>query len=200
MFNSLLMKQWVSPFYLRILNGNYAFKIEVSEEREQFNLDVRRALDKITPTIAGKLIGGHWREAITGSWFAGLKRYTELRDQIGELLLASKTCFAGQSHAFAMACFADDASVKFLTRYLDTYLRRLDCFYDQNWAMPAMLWVDHINSTDHASEYLKPGGLWGHFTADKVTPEYDAWTIDSCKRNFWRTMEYCRDNFMDLST
>lgn len=59
------------------------------EEREQFNADVHQALETITPKIAGELIGGHWRGAITGSWFAGLKRYTELRNQIGGLRVAT---------------------------------------------------------------------------------------------------------------
>ncbi len=199
MMNPLLIKRWVSPFYLRILHGNYATRIVVGDERLLFNSDVQHALDTITPKIARKLIGGHWREAITGSWFAGLKDYTELREQIGELLLASKTCYAGQSHAFAMACFADDASVSYLTNYLDIYLRRLDCWYDQDWAMPALLWIDHINSTNHSSEYLAPNGLWEHFTTDKVTADNDAWTIDSCKRQFWRTMGYCREHFMQSS-
>ena len=197
MLNPLLIKRWVSPFYLRILHGNYASRIVVGDERQQFNSDVHNALDKITPEITTRLIRGHWRESITGSWFAGLKRYTELCPDIGDLLVESKTCFAGQSHAFAMACFADGDSAAFLKSYLDIYLRRLDCYYDQNWAMPALMWIDHVNSSDYASEYIAPGGLWDHFTADKVTPDNDAWTIESCKQDFWRTMEYCRENFMD---
>ncbi len=195
----IFLKRWVTPFYLRILHGNYVTRIVVDEEREQFNSEVRRALKKITPEIAAKLVGGHWREAITGSWFTGLKHYTELREQIGDLLLASKTCYAGQSHAFAMACFADDASVSYLKNYLDIYLRRPDCWYDQDWAMPALMWIDHLNSTDHASEYLVPDGLWQYFTSNKVTPGSDAWTIELCKQHFWRTMEYCRRHFMNLS-
>ncbi len=193
---SPFIQRWVSPFYLRILHGNYASRIVVGEERTKFNGEVRIALAEITPEIATKLLSGYWREAITGSWLAGLKRFPECQHQIGRLLLQSKTCYAGQSHAFAMACYADDASVEFLTRYLDTYLRKTDCCYDQGWAMPALMWIDEQQRTDHAAQFLSPGGLWEQFTADKVSDNNDSWTIQVCKANFWRSMEYCCAHFM----
>ena len=190
------IKRWVSPFYLRILHGNYASRIVVGDEREQFNTDVQSALASITPEIASTLIRGHWREAITGSWFAGLKRFDECHKQIGDLFLESKTCYAGQSHAFAMACYANDESVEYLTRYLNTYLRRPDCYYDQNWAMPALMWIDQIQSTNLSDDFLAPDGLWHHFTADKISVDNDAWAIETCKSQFWDTMQYCRENFI----
>ncbi|MEM1070486.1 MAG: DUF6000 family protein [Planctomycetota bacterium] len=191
------IKRWVQPFYLSILHGNYATRIVVGAEREQFNADVRTALSSMTPEIASELIRGYWREAITGSWFAGLKRYRECRESIGDRLLESKTCYAGQSHAFAMACFADDASVEYLTRYLNTYLRRTDCYYDQDWAMPALMWIDDVQETHHADEFLAPDGLWNHFTADKISEDNDGWTIERCRSSFWNTMHYCLEHFVD---
>lgn len=191
------IQRWVSPFYLKILHGNYAARRVTDESREQFNSEARSALKAITPDIAATLIGGYWREAITGSWFAGLKRFEECREPIGELLLASKTCYAGQSHAFAMACFADDVSAQYLTRYLDTYLRRKECYYDQNWAMPALMWIDHVRATNHADVFLAPDGLWSYFTADKISDDNDAWTIESCKSEFWTTMQYCLEHFIE---
>ena len=192
-----LIERWVSPFYLRVLHGNYASRLVVGGEREQFNTNVKDALASITPDIASELIRGYWREAITGSWFAGLKTFDVCHDQIGDLLLQSKSCYAGQSHAFAMACYADDASVDYLKRYLNTYLRRLDCYYDQNWAMPALMWIDHLQSSNHADDFLAPDGLWHHFTADKISDDNDAWTIESCRNHFWDTMGYCREHFID---
>lgn len=189
-------QQWVSPFYLKILGGNYASGVIAGQEREMFNVNVRSALKSITPDIASRLIGDSWREAITGSWFAGLKPLVECREQIGEMLLASKFCYAGQGHAFAMACFADDASIDYLKQYLDTYLRRVDCYYDQNWAMPALMWIDQQRATSHSEEFLAPGGLWEHFTKEKVSADNDAWTIQNCKSRFWTSMEYCQKQFM----
>ena len=195
MLNPLFTKKWVSPYYLSILHGNYATHILSDDERERFNHRVSIALETITPKIALKLIQGHWRESITGSWFAGLKRFPECRETIGKLLVASNTCYAGQSHAFAMACYADDSSVDFLTAYLDEYLRRPDCYYDQNWAMPALMWIDNVKSTDHADAYIADGGLWHRFTDGKISDENQAWAIDHCKSDFWRTMEYCLQHF-----
>ncbi|MEP4077935.1 DUF6000 family protein [Haloferula sp.] len=193
MLNPFLNK-WVSPFYLSILHGNYATSILKDDERERFNASVVDALNRITPKVATKLIGGHWREAITGSWFAGLKGFTECRDQIGKRLIKSEACFAGQSHAFAMACFADQESAAFLERYLEEFLRRKDCYYDQGWAMPALMWIDEECGTNRTESFLAAGGLWESFTADKLDVN-DAWTIESCKEDFWRSMTYCRQHF-----
>lgn len=192
--NTIDIKHWVAPFYMNILHGNYATQILSDEEKNLFNHQVKVALTEISPQIASALIKDNWRESITGSWFAGLKRFVECQNLIGEQLLASKTCYAGQSHSFAMACFANDDSVNALKKYLDCYLRSLDCYYDQDWAMPALMWIDNVNSTDYSSEYLKKGGLWDTFVRDKIE-DSDAWTIESCQSHFWDVMNYCEDHF-----
>ncbi|WP_425395919.1 DUF6000 family protein [Aeoliella sp.] len=188
--------KWVSPFYPNILHGNYTSDREVGQKREQFNANVRAALESITPEIAARLIGDAWREAITGSWLAGLKPLVKCRDLIGEVLLASRSCYQGQSHAFAMACFADDASIDYLKQYLNTYLRQIDCYYDQDWAMPALMWIDGRRGTNHAEEFLAPGGLWDYFTSGKISDDNHAWTIESCQTQFWESMEYCQRHFL----
>ncbi len=188
--------KWVSPFYLNILHGNFSTKCLSKDERITFNQNVHEALTRITPEIASRLISGHWREAITGSWFAGLKGFIDCREQIGERLLASKMCYAGQAHAFAMACFADENSAVFLERYLKKYLCQKDCCYDQHWAMPALIWIDQKLSTNRSEVFLAPGGLWELFTSDKVSNENDSWYIENCKKDFWEVMNYCIDNFM----
>ena len=190
-----LITEWVAPFYLSILHGNYATSILSDEDRMKFDHSVQEALDRITPEIASNLIAGYWRESITGSWFAGLKRFKPCRDLIGKRLLASEACYAGQSHAFAMACFADPESTTFLERYLDEYLRRIDCYYDQGWAMPALMWIDELNGSDRSHRFLVKDGLWDTFTSDKVQVT-DAWTLAVCKKGFWRSMNYCRDHFI----
>ncbi|WP_417387309.1 DUF6000 family protein [Gimesia sp.] len=190
--DQLEIQRWVSPFYLAILHGNYVSDILTVDERNQFNQRVSEVLPEMTPQIASSLISGHWREAITGSWFAGVKKYTECQSQITKRLLASETCYAGQSHVFALACFANDASVSALKQYLDRYLRQLDCYYDQNWAMPALMWIDEMNGTDHASEYLKANGLWERFIKEKNS---EAWCIQTCQKHFWNLMNYCKSQF-----
>ena len=176
---------------MNILHGNYATRILNDAERATFNAAVRKALDTVTADQLASLIRSAWRESITGSWFAGIGGFIQCRDQIGARLLASETCFAGQAHAFAMACFADDASATFLEDYLDHFLRRPDCCYDQDWAMPALMWIDQETGTNRSARFLAEGGLWESFTADK-TGDGDAWTIESCRSHFWDCMDYSR--------
>lgn len=185
------LDQWVKPFYMQILHGNYTTTKGIMSQPDRFVTDVRRALQEITPDIAERLISGHWRESITGSWFAGLNRIELCRSQIGERLLESQMCYAGQSHAFAMACFADDESADFLVRYLEIYLARNDSYYDQDWAMPALMWIDAEKDSNHADRFLAKGGLWESFTADKA----DAWDIETCRESFWAAMQYCQRHF-----
>jgi hypothetical protein len=116
------------------------------------------------------------------SKFAGL---------IGEALIASEGVYAGQGYCFALASFADDVSAKYLMDYLDTYLLKVDCYYDQDWAMPALIWIDEHRDTDHSSRYLTPGGLWERFAEDKG----ESWQLDYSKKRFWAIMKYCQEHF-----
>ncbi|MEU8804944.1 DUF6000 family protein, partial [Spirillospora sp. NPDC048819] len=44
--------------------------------------------------------------------------------------------------------------------YLDHYLPRRDCHYDQAWALGGLLQLDSALGTGYAGKYLTPGGLW----------------------------------------
>lgn len=194
MSNKLDLEKWVLPFYLNVLHGNYASGLLSESERSEFVLVVNRTLGQLTPDICSELISGHWRESITGSWFAGLKMYEELQDQIGSLLLDSKTCYAGQAYAFAMGCYGNQKSIEYLTKYLDTYLAKVDCQYDQDWAMGALMWIDNSNSSSHSDIYLEPDGLWDDYVKNKLATS-DAWDIKEVKSRFFETMRFCQKNF-----
>jgi len=189
MINLFFINRWVKPFYLSILNGNYCHLLDESE-RAAFIADVRKALGRVNSRVLAKLIDGHWREAITGSWFAGVLGKVDHRDRIGERLLASEACYAGQSHAFALACFADDASRQCLRDYLDQYLRKPECYYDQHWAMHALIWIDEQRGTDAADEFLKPDGLW-----DTWAREQGPVKLEERKEHFWDCMAFVREHF-----
>ena len=170
---------WVKPFYLKGL-----IKSDVGE--------LRTALAEVTPPVVDRLLSSPgWREQIVGSWFSGLKGWSQFEDVIGVMLLASRVCEAGRGHSFALACFADEASRRHLVTYLDHYLRRPELFDDQHFAMPALMWIDEKSGTSDAARFLVCGGLWETFTAGKN----DAWHLDTCKRRFWETMQYCQQNF-----
>ena len=184
--------RWVRPFYLNILHANYVFQAPGSLDQQEFVANAQRALCDFTPAIGLRLINNGWREAITGSWLAGLRRLPECQSAIGEALLASRYCYAGQSHAFAMACYANAMSVDYLTRYLQIYLPRFDCYFDQNWAMAALLWIDEQHDSHHAATYLTDDGLWLQFVADK---DVEVWSLTEFKLRFWIIMDFCNQHF-----
>jgi hypothetical protein len=185
------INQWVAPYYLNILHGNYCFLLK-HDEQVAFNRSVNNALASINVEVVNRLLSGGWREQITGSWYCGLKGWSQFTDMIGTKLVESKMTYAGQGHSFALACFANDKSVRYFTEYLDMYLPQINLVYDQAWVMSALMWVDEQNNTDHSVRYLASNGLWQEYIADK---ESDVWQLDYWKNNFRTLMNYCQENF-----
>lgn len=164
----LTYQQWVQPFYMRFLHGNFRHLCQAKESfeaRERFIMSLQSALSEIEPGVIDRLWRGEWRARLCASWFCGLKSWRQYQELIGEALLESQVCYAGQGYCVALACFGDRPSTEYLSRYLDIYLPQLDKFYDQHWAMPALIWIDERLATNHSSEYLKPGGLWDRWIA-----------------------------------
>ncbi len=158
-----------------------------------FLYEVKIALDEITEDVVARLLSvRNWRDKLTGSWFCGLKKWDQFAEQIGVEFLASKACYAGQGYAFAFACFADEVSVRYLTEYLDHYLALPDCYYDQDWAMTALMWIDAQRATSHAQKYLVSGGLWDNFTVNKKS----GWDLQAQKDEFWQMMAYCQTRLL----
>ena len=186
--------KWVKPYYMAILHANYVNMLP-EEERGVFNQDVLLALTVIDESVVVKLLNSHWREQLTGSWFCGVKGWRHFGPQLGQLLVASKTCFAGQGYCFALASFANESSVIYLTKYLDKYLPQLDLYYDQGWAMAALMWVDEKSGTSHSHRFLAADGLWECFVAAKIRVA-GTWQIESYKRELWDAIEYCQTHFM----
>ncbi|RTQ52400.1 hypothetical protein EJV47_05135 [Hymenobacter gummosus] len=188
------LSTWVAPFYLRLLHGNYAHQ-DSAEQQQAFDAAVRVALPRLTPAVVSRLLDGGWRERLTGSWLAGLRGWRQYTDHLGALLLASSGNYAGQGYCFALARFADEASAQHLVRYLHAYLPRPELYYDQAWAMAALLWIDAQLGTAHGGPFVAPGGLWGAFAADKGAH----WEIGACRQRFAAVMEYCRVHFDDAA-
>ncbi|MER5276296.1 DUF6000 family protein [Streptomyces sp. NPDC002809] len=144
--------------HLRLLHGNFARDDE--SERDLFVQSVRAAARKITDEELEILLEGDWRSRLTASWLIGFDRRDHFRDVLADLLLTSQFCFAGQGHCFALARFGTDEDAEYLAVYLDRYLRRPDCEYDQHWAISALLHIDSLTGSEHATRFLVPGGLW----------------------------------------
>ncbi len=90
------------------------------------------------------------------------------------MLIASQRCYAGQGYCAALACYADEPSADCLRQYLDAWLPQVDKYYDQHWALPALVWIDQRLDTNHAARYLERGGLWDNWaTAQRrVGPQF----------------------------
>ncbi|MFF8772095.1 DUF6000 family protein [Kitasatospora sp. NPDC015120] len=144
--------------YLHLLHGNFARDDE--SERAPFLQSMRAAAREITDEELEILLESEWRSRLTASWLIGFDRRDHFRDILGDLLLASQLCFAGQGYCFALARFGTDEDAQHLTVYLDRYLQRPDCHYDQDWAISALLHVDSLTGSNHAALFLAPGGLW----------------------------------------
>ncbi|HEY9629710.1 MAG TPA: DUF6000 family protein [Coleofasciculaceae cyanobacterium] len=158
--------QWVQPYYLKLLGYNYRSLQGV--KLDNFVSSTNQALLTIDETVVARLLSSlGWRERLTGSWFAGLKRWNGFANQIGELLVESNRPYAGHGYCFALGRFADTSSSSYLASYLDKYLPRLDCYYDQHWAIAALIWIDNLHGSGYSKTYLEPNGLWEQFIANK---------------------------------
>lgn len=196
--------KWIVDLCLDVLHANY---LRLDEEEEPlFKQRVFGAAEELDEGIMTELLASFdfdseyapgWREHLVGSWFCGLKGWQQFSGTIGDSLLASETCYAGQGYCFALACFATEESADYLIKYLDVYLPRIDAYYDQEWAMPALMWIDEQRGTKHAARFLVPGGLWEEYKRDKPAPQ---WDIEMCKHNFWAAMNYCQAHFGQLGT
>ena len=129
-------------------------------DRGEFLRALATAAAEATASELSVLLEGGLRERKTAAWLIAVAARTEFRDRIGELMLASEVCFAGQGYAVALASFGTEADARWLTSYLDRYLPRLDLFYDQAMALGALLHLDDGLGTEHAARFVEPSGLW----------------------------------------
>jgi hypothetical protein len=165
-----------TPRHLDLLHGN--FTSLPAEERVRFlhalGHDAHQISDAELDFLLrpGDLIAG-WRQRLTAAWLAGLGRRTQYRQTLGDLLLASELPFAGQGYCIALALFGESADAEILIAYLDRYLPRTDCHYDQHWAISALLHLDETHRTNHATRFIAPDGLWHRSAfADRDPTEY----------------------------
>lgn len=146
--------------YMKLLHGNF---LDMPEpERSRFTHSLARAAKRITDEELHTLLDSEWRARLTASWLIGLDRRSQFRSRIGELLLAGELVYASQGYCFALTRFEDTVDAALLVDYLGRYLPRLDCPYDQHWAIGALLRLDERLGTDHAPRFLVSDGLWRH--------------------------------------
>ncbi len=110
--------------YLKLLNGNVLTLDEA--ERTRFLQQLAESARQASDHELAMLLDSEWRSRLTAAWLIGLDRREQFRDRLGELLLASEVCYAGQGYCLALARFATAADAELLAAYLDAYLPQLD--------------------------------------------------------------------------
>ncbi len=160
--------------YMSLLGTN-ALRVTDDDFAPALADDARR----ITDAELDALLEFEWRARLTAAWLIGLGERTQFRRTFADLLLESELCYAGQGYCFAFTRFGKPEDADILVAYLDRYLPRSDCHYDQDWAIGALLHLDQKLGTEHAQRFLTSGGLWSRsafadrdpFTCQRATEQ-----------------------------
>ncbi|MEW9530820.1 DUF6000 family protein [Microbispora sp. NPDC049125] len=147
-----------APRYLELLHGNFLALTE--KVRVRFGRKLVASARQATDDDLALLLDGEWRSRLTAAWLIGVDHRTQFRERLGMMLLESELVYSGQGYCFALARFADEASAGHLVTYLDRYLPDPQCYYNQDWAMGALLHLDAQMGTDRARRFFEPSGLW----------------------------------------
>ncbi|MFD4944177.1 DUF6000 family protein [Streptomyces sp. NPDC058239] len=154
--------------YLDLLHGNFVRL--PAEERTHFLQTLGLDSRSVTDAELEFMLQPNWRSRITAAWMIGLDRREQFRERIGGLLLTSELTYAGQGYCIALALLGTTEDAALLATYLDHYLRRPECRFDQEWALGALLYLDGALGTTHAAGFLGPDGLWSQWANDRNTP------------------------------
>ncbi|GAA4502866.1 hypothetical protein GCM10023191_055010 [Actinoallomurus oryzae] len=150
--------------YLRLFHGG-----ALGEDRA-FLRALAEDARRITDEELGRLLTVEWRSRLTAAWLIGLDRRTVFRRLLGELLLESELMYSGQAYCFALARFGGHEDADLLAAYLDRYLPRRDCYYDQHWAIGALLYLDDRLGGHRAARFLGADGLWARSATRDLDP------------------------------
>jgi hypothetical protein len=180
------IQRWVIWDLDRAEGGRYTQLLGLNPLREEpgregFEAGLAHDARQITDEDLHLLLEFEWRSRLTAAWLIGLDQRSQFRHDLADLLLASQFVFAGQGYCLALARFGQPEDAEILMAYLDHYLPRTDCHYDQPWALGALLNLDERLGTDQAARFLAPGGLWHHSafaTTDPATCKQQ--TADLC--------------------
>jgi hypothetical protein len=155
-------EKWVVPFY----------RVSFRRVDNDFIESLRAVYPEIAPKVVERLLTDYnWRPRLTGAFFAVLKRFACVEDQVGRLLLRSDLCFAGKLYCAALAEFNTPSGMNYLRRYLEYYLTRPELDYDQLEAMGAVAYLDEKNGTNHLAGFLP---LWNsYFGAKSWKPDIE---------------------------
>ena len=180
--DSAFLERWVEPLYMEVLSS-----MQSPTVTQQLAVDC----GAVNPEVIGILLADfNWRSRKMAALYAGINGWSCFTSDIGGLLLKSELTYAGANYCIALARFGSDEAVAYLKQYLDIWLGRPDCWYDQNHALSALLWLDQMRGTDEATIYVTAGGLWEQFVENKPN-----WDLERTKQRFFDTMQFCQEQF-----
>ncbi len=138
------IKKWAVPYYMNI----------VSAEKEEWIKSIKNIKSEITNDISLSLLGDfNWRTRLVGAYFSAVRNYSDNIDIIGVHLLKSEVCCVGHIYALTLAFFNSEKSIKYLGDYLDYYLTKPLLYFDQDYVMGAILYLDEVNGTSNGDKY-----------------------------------------------
>ncbi|WP_433329664.1 DUF6000 family protein [Spirillospora sp. CA-294931] len=142
-----------SPRYRKLIGGQF------TAWDRPFRDALIRDARKIHDGDLDRLLSCGWRPRLTAAWLIGIDRRQQYRRTLHDLLLESAGPYAGRGYCFALARFGLNEDADILAAYLDRYLPREDCFYDQRPAIGALLYLDERLGTHQADRFVN-SGLW----------------------------------------
>jgi hypothetical protein len=151
-FDPAVREEFVRPFYLKLLQGNFAHQ----DEGGEFNSQLASAASAISDDQLSRLLAEkEWRGRLCAGWLVGLSGRATFVTSIGEKLLASEVAYAGQGYCAALGLIGGKQSAEPLRAYLGRYLPLAGRFYDQDWALGALANIEGAPP----AEFLAPD-LW----------------------------------------
>ena len=146
--------------YLSLLHANFLQEQEQNPGHNAFSSALAEDARQISDHDLSTLLEFEWRARLTAAWLIALDQRTQFRQTLADLLLESELVYAGQGYCLALSRFAQPEDADILIAYLDRYLPRIDCRYNQDAAMGALLHLDQKLGSDHAQRFIVPEGLW----------------------------------------
>lgn len=153
---------WKTEIYASLMSGNI-----VSPDypnRQQAIKEIQDLVAIADDELITKLLENeNWRSRLVAGYLIGFKNKKSYIDTIGEKLV--KGCGGITGYSYALARFADEKSIYYLTKFLDEHLA-FDKYPNerhQYLAFRALRWIDEVNNTTLCQNYLGEHGLWTKF-------------------------------------
>ena len=195
---------WNPNVYGALINGNIATNTLAEDEKLIKVQSIQKMVDEGTDELIEKLmVIENWRARLIAGCLIGFKNKKKYLPQIGERLM--KGCGGVTGYCYTLGRFANDESVSYLTNYLNKYLEFEKTPEEkfQDWAFLSLRWIDKVNGTTIANNYLEENGLWNRFINFEFKSK-KSWKLSDFRKwgdlksrdnKFEKMMIYYKENF-----